>query len=106
MTDTPTTLAALGIEPVAWLHHHPKYKTAAYEKPLPRDADKFGWTETPLYSADDLAPMIAKARRVKALEAALRRLARGKYDMFEVCHLSAREMRDIARAALKENTDG
>lgn len=35
---------------------------------------------------------------------ALKRIARGKYDGREVTHYSARECREIARAALRNNT--
>lgn len=117
MTDTPASLDALGIKPVAWI-----YKRHHFDEPLLRTIAELhrlpiGTTETPLYSADDLAPLIAKARRVEALEAALRAM------LHAVCHETGFaaavrqdsglaypwEPLDIAeaqaRAALKENTD-
>lgn len=75
MTDTPASLDALGIEPVAW-HYlsadedeaHLMFGRANVNALVP-----YG-TETPLVSADDLAPLLAKARRVEELEAENARL--------------------------------
>lgn len=119
MTDTPTSLDALGIEPVAWLYVHEfstgtRHSIVCPQSERMESPESRGWTETPLYSATDLAPLIAKARRVDELEAVLR-------DLIQQCWESEKALTEElhhmdycgeswpltkARAALKENTDG
>lgn len=119
MTDTPTSLAALGIEPVAWLYVHEfstgtRHSVVCPQSERMESPESRGWTETALYSATDLAPLIAKARRVEELEAALKAMLNATSEHDEWCavgpiysctcdlHLANEQ----ARAALKENTDG
>ena len=118
MTDTTASLAALGIEPAAWHYERPvtaiiqKWEVAwrEYADPHLRDG---GYTETPLYSATDLAPLLTKARRVDALEAAAIAL---RDDLLLRAQIDIRDGTKIVNASngiwqrfnavLKENTDG
>lgn len=107
MTDTTASLDALGLEPVAWLYHDESQRLLGFRRDYFASAE--GLIETPLYSATDLAPL---ARRVEELEAALRKIAAeccvpvgADKQMYARWRRLAADRVDIARAALKENTD-
>lgn len=128
MTDAHASLAALGIEPVAWLYVHEfstgtRHSIVCPQSERMESPESRGWTETPLYSATDLAPLIAKARRVEELEAALRTIIEhfdGRawgtdgpghaHKVPGVWDVTGKDCEwctewNAARAALKENTD-
>ena len=87
-----------GLEPVAWLYHDESQRLLGFRRDYFASAE--GLTETALYPADQVAALV---ERIGRLEGALIRLQ----DCDWVISLPDRmdAVRDIARAALKENSD-